>query len=99
MRVGVLLANERSWGQKGACGGKQEVLEFSKRARVVGKRRDEEATAILVTSNLKWPRERNTPLYAHALRGGLVHIAVAAPSNEHVEGGVSCRRRRGVMQA
>ena len=51
----VVGANGRSWMQTGACGRKQEVLESSKRARVVGKRCDEEATAILVTSNLKWP--------------------------------------------
>jgi len=52
----------------------------------VGKRRDEEAMANLVTLNLKSPllvieieKGGNTPLYAHAL----VHIAV---SSEHVEG-------------
>ena len=34
----VVGANGRSWMQTGACGRKQEVLESSKRARVVGKR-------------------------------------------------------------
>ena len=71
---------------------------------MVGKRRDE-ATAILVMSNLKWPllvieikQEGNaTHLFMPMpFVAALVHIAVAAPSSEHVEGGVSCR---GVMQA
>lgn len=72
-------------------------LSCSKRARVVGKRRDEEATAILVMLNLKWPllvieieKEGNTiPLCMPTpCVVALVHIAVAAPSSEHVEGGV-----------
>jgi hypothetical protein len=64
---------------------------------VVGKRHNEEATAILVTSNLKWPllvieivKEGNTTHLCMPMpfAAALVHIAVAAPSSEHVEGGV-----------